>query len=205
MLARDLPPTSADEIARLAHQEANHRLANCLQFVAMMLASEERVPDPTARTVLAGARMRIAALARLSRTLTDLDGERIALDSHLGDICNDVADAFFVPSNVQLIVNIDDVSLAPRAARTLGLVLHELLVNALKHGAQGCVEVMCGVTASGTVELCVVNETTAVASADREPGRGTAIVRALLQSCGGVYRFEHRGRQVAQVATLPRD
>lgn len=119
----------ADEIRNLLVAELNHRVKNALAIV-QSLATQTSRNAPSVEAFLAGFNNRLQSLASAHNVLTDADWvgasilqlvhSQIALradDCHRISICG------------------EDVTLPPQTALQFTLILHELMTNAVKHGA----------------------------------------------------------------------
>jgi PAS domain S-box-containing protein len=117
---------AAEEHQRLLVQELAHRVKNTLavvQGIAARSLVDGRTLDE-ARDVLT---WRLRALAGAHTLLIDGGWQGASLKA--------LAEATLAAYGRQVEVEGADVVLTPKAALTLGLVLHELATNALKHGA----------------------------------------------------------------------
>lgn len=113
--------------------EADHRIANSIQFAASMLRHESRqvTSAEDACTVLTDAANRLSAIARMHRQLTQAPPERnVNLARYLEPFREDIAQSIAV----FLKVNATDVTLRAETAVQICLLLNELAMNAVKHG-----------------------------------------------------------------------
>jgi PAS domain S-box-containing protein len=116
----------AEERQRLLLRELSHRVKNTLaivQVIANRSLTNERTLDE-ARAVLVE---RLRALAATHDLLTASGWEGASLKA--------IAEAELRPYGKRAELIGQDLLLSPRAAQTLGLILHELATNAAKHGA----------------------------------------------------------------------
>ncbi|HEX8232199.1 MAG TPA: HWE histidine kinase domain-containing protein [Caulobacteraceae bacterium] len=109
--------------------ELNHRVKNVLAVVAGIAAQTARAsPTVAAFSESFGARLRSLAQAH------DLLTERSWLPTPLRAVAEAVLDAYLGQGG-RVSLEGPELSLEPKAAVSLGLVLHELMTNAVKHGA----------------------------------------------------------------------
>ncbi|MEJ0060052.1 MAG: sensor histidine kinase [Terricaulis sp.] len=120
--------------------EAHHRIANDLAVIASMVRLQatalkdraEAITAEDARDVLAGAASRIDAVGRLHRTLCYSGGAPMLAD-FLKGICRDAASFAAVPGS-DVRCRVDAVpEISAERTRALGLIVHELVLNALKY------------------------------------------------------------------------
>ncbi|WP_206934678.1 sensor histidine kinase [Roseococcus thiosulfatophilus] len=115
--------------------ELHHRVKNNIQMLVGMLGMSRRAAawatDPQA--VLAEASRRLAAVGTVHQMLYLGDNLRgVPGETFLQPVAGGVLASLGVPHGVSLLA--DPVEISNDAAVPLGLVLHELLVNAVKHG-----------------------------------------------------------------------
>jgi two-component sensor histidine kinase len=134
---------SEDPLADLetALAEAIHRARNDLHAViAMLRLQANAAADPLVRTALLAAEARVRALSNLNARL-DAQGEgletTIGSVSFLNGLATDLRDMHFGQRPVALDVRAEPHRIALVHAKPLGLVLNELVVNALKYAFPG--------------------------------------------------------------------
>jgi PAS domain S-box-containing protein len=117
-------------------QELNHRVKNSLALVASMLALQRRQCAGEAEAALADAHRRILAIARVHESLYGgIVGDRIDLAALAEKL---ILQASVLRPGVEGTVEArGPASLSSDRAVSFGLLLNELLVNALKHGYAG--------------------------------------------------------------------
>ena len=133
--------------------EAHHRIANDLAVIASMvrlqavsLAKEELLTGQQARASLNDAASRIDAVGRLHRTLCYAADGRTA-KPFLEGICRDAA-SFAAGAGTEVRCSVElRREPSPERLRALGLIIHEMVLNGLKHahptGVSGLIEVRC--------------------------------------------------------------
>ncbi|RUZ71199.1 PAS domain-containing protein [Mesorhizobium sp. M7A.F.Ca.US.006.01.1.1] len=133
-------PRSIDERIREKDtllRELQHRVKNNLQMITALIRMETRnaaEPDQKRFERLAG---RVDALAILYQTLSGDDGkDEVDLGVYLSQIASAVMNSHAV-EGIRLDMKVDTYPVSINVAMPTGLVVNELLTNALKHAFQG--------------------------------------------------------------------
>jgi chemotaxis protein methyltransferase CheR len=169
-------------------QEMQHRVANSLQIIASILLLKARtVQSEETRLHLQDAHQRVMSVATVQQQLHASGlNERIEIGPYLCKLCDSLA-ASMIGERRPLSIKVQASSggAVSSEAVSLGLIVTELVINALKHGfqgeEQGEILVSYGAQASGW-RLSVSDNGAGVQDADGEPphtGLGTSIVEAL--------------------------
>ena len=144
-------PDAANSPSRAASrktrtQESEHRIKNHLQLIGSSLAIQARgAVHAEARELLMQAYGRISAIARLHGRFQDLsDLNEIQISEFLGEVCADLSICFNATGAppVQLELDIQQKAMQAADALTLGLIVNELVTNAVKHGPRGRVQLV---------------------------------------------------------------
>lgn len=119
-------------------RELQHRVKNNLQMITALIRLEARnLPDGATEKRFDRLAGRIDALALLYRSLSDEGvGEGIDLGSYLSGIASSVMRAHAV-EGIHLDMQVDTWPVSVNVAMPAGLVVNELLTNALKHAFAG--------------------------------------------------------------------
>lgn len=116
-------------------KEFGHRVANSLQLISAMLTLQARdVADPQAREHLRSAVDRVSAVSRLNAQLylPDESGS-VRLDEFLRQLVDDFRAALTRNSPIRIEVEADPTEIDYDRGSRLGLVLNEILTNAVKY------------------------------------------------------------------------
>ena len=169
-------------------QEMQHRVANSLQIIASILLLKARtVQSEETRLHLQEAHQRVMSVATVQEQLhaTGLN-ERIEIGPYLTKLCASLA-ASMIGERRPLSIKVKASSggATSSEAVSLGLIVTELVINALKHafpeGNEGEIVVSYELQDSGWC-LSVADNGSGTQEADGEPshtGLGTSIVEAL--------------------------
>jgi two-component system CheB/CheR fusion protein len=117
-------------------REIHHRVKNNLQIIASLLSLQfGNLEDPAIRTLLEDSRRRIDAMALVHEKLyLSPDLARIDLGSYVKSFTEQLSQSSVRSGLVGVHIQADEVLLTPDAAIPCGLILTELISNALKHG-----------------------------------------------------------------------
>ncbi len=181
-------------------RELAHRVRNDFQAVGMLLHVEgARSATPETKEVLKVLADRIAVLGRVHTRLAHREhGERINLGAFLRELAADFETIRIGTRLVTLVVDVADVQSGQKQAVYLGLVVNELLTNALKHAFPDGQVGRITITLRGEGDhliLRVADDGVGWApdsSADRgdTADHGTGLVRAFVQALGGTLDVE---------------
>lgn len=121
----------------LLRREIHHRVKNNLQVISSLLFLQStHVTDPNTREILRESQGRARAIALIHEKLyqsTDLT--KIAFCDYVRQLLGDLFHAYGVSSEVvSLKIGAEGIFLGIDAAIPCGLILNELVTNALKHG-----------------------------------------------------------------------
>jgi len=192
----------------LLMQEVHHRVKNSLQLVHSLLTMQARTAaSPEAAEQLAESAGRVRTigaihdqLCRGAMTLT------VAVKDYLSDLAEDIrrSMASTCPERV-LTVTADAVTWSAADVSTLGLVMTELVTNALKHG-QGEVKVTFTHPPDAQGILVVEDEGRNLPP-DFDPrasrGLGMRLVRGLVVERGGSLTVDRDAAMTRFIVTLP--
>jgi two-component sensor histidine kinase len=121
-------------------RESDHRIKNHLQLIGSSLAIQARgAAHAEARELLMQAYGRVSAVARLHERFQNMVGlANIQIADFLNEVCADLAICFNAAgsSPVQLEVDVESRAMQAADALTLGLIVNELVTNAVKHGSR---------------------------------------------------------------------
>ena len=202
---------SRDRLERLAEQQAlllrevNHRVANSLQLIsALIVMQARRVQDPEARAVLQRAVERVEAVSRVHRRLyTSANVETVRMDQYLDGLVEELRSAVTAEEAGRLIhLQADPVAVETDRAVALGLIVNELVTNALKYaypaGRPGDVRVSFGQRDGAGLALVVEDDGAgypADGAAPQGSGLGNVIVSAMARTARGTVTRDpaHQG------------
>jgi two-component sensor histidine kinase len=167
-------------------QELQHRVANSLQIIAsVLMQSARKVQSDETRTHLFDAHQRVMSVAALQQQLATSSASDVELRPYFKALCNSIGASMIRDHNqLSLDVSVDDSRCGADVSVSLGLIVTELVINALKHAFPG--------DRNGKIKvdyrshgpnwaLSVTDNGIGMPAdaADAKPGLGTGIVEAL--------------------------
>lgn len=187
----------AERQKTLLLQELSHRVSNHFASLASLINLKAAdVADPLARSALDGVIEQIRVLARVHDRFR-LVGDDIVIDSDafLGGLCADLQQTLAAIKPVVIQWKIELVRLSPAQAVPLGLIVNELVTNAIKHafpeGRAGTVLVRLE-REDGHGILTVEDDGVGAQASSTGKGLGHKLVPALTQQLGGKVVTEPR-------------
>ncbi|KPF83398.1 histidine kinase [Brevundimonas sp. AAP58] len=189
-------------------QELQHRVANSLQIIAsVILQSARKVQSDEARLHLKDAHSRVMSVAALQQQLAASRLGEVELAPYFTQLCKSIAASMIHdPERLTLTVEADDSAADADVSVSLGLVVTELVINALKHafpgGRNGTIRV--GYESHGANwTLTVADDGVGMPkdAASATPGLGTSIVEALARQLHARIQVEdqHPGTRVSVI------
>jgi two-component sensor histidine kinase len=123
---------------RLMFHELQHRVSNSLQVVGSILKMQERaLKDPTAKSALAAASARLRVISGIQRQLHNPDRQSADITALLTALLPEVAQGSGLEARGEVVVQGAPLVLDPDRITPVGLVVVELVSNALEHAGEG--------------------------------------------------------------------
>ncbi|RYE86753.1 MAG: histidine kinase [Hyphomicrobiales bacterium] len=181
-------------------QDTNHRIGNSLATVSSLLGLQvSRTRSEEVRMALDAAQARVHAIASAHRRLRlGADLETISADEFLDSVLEDLRTTHAVGRTVTFHGTFDPLTINARDATTIGIVLGELITNALKHAfpdnRPGVIWAKLARNAEGVAVLTVEDDGKGLSpeGAKSEAGLGAMIVKQLARQFGGEPHYEAR-------------
>jgi two-component sensor histidine kinase len=178
-------------------QELQHRVANSLQIIAsVLLQSARRVQSDEARGHLHDAHNRVMSIATLQQQLAASRLGDVELRGYFTQLCESLgASMIHDHDKVSIAVTADGTSVIADISVSLGLIVTELVINALKHafpgGRDGKILVDYHIHDVGwTLSVSDNGIGTPETLVDAKPGLGTSIVEALASQLHATVEIE---------------
>ena len=116
-------------------QEVQHRVANSLQIIAsVLMQSARKVQSEETRSHLRDAHSRVMSIASVQQQLAASDVGDVDLRAYIAQLCQSLGASMIQdPLKLSLTAVVDESSVGADVSISLGLVVTELVINALKH------------------------------------------------------------------------
>lgn len=170
-------------------QEVQHRVANSLQIIAsVLMQSARRVQSEEARGHLNNAHHRVMSIAAVQRQLSTSKGGNVELGTYLTQLCGSLGASMIAdPNRLSISVAVDDSAVEADVSISLGLIVTELVINALKHAfpAKPVGMITVGYSSAGSDWTLSVTDNgigMPTGSEALKAGLGTGIVEALARN-----------------------
>jgi two-component sensor histidine kinase len=193
-------------------QELQHRVANSLQIIAsVLLQSARRVQSDESRSHLQAAHQRVMSVAAMQKQLAISAQDEVELRPYFTDLCESLGASMIRDRDqLSLVVHADATVTSADVSVSLGLIVTELVINALKHafpGERGGM-IIVDYRAKGTDWTLSVrdNGVGKPKSPERaKVGLGTSIVSALAKQLHARVEFDETspGTSVSIIYPLP--
>jgi two-component sensor histidine kinase len=186
-------------------EEIQHRVANEYAILAAGLHLRAQGCADPIQTFLMETSERLKAFAAVHRALLlPRNGIAVDLGEYLHELCMALSRASLAERGLSLLFHEASVPVEPHRAWRAGLIVSELITNAVRHGswerAGGIIEVE---LLSGPSNVqCSVSDNGG-GSIGLAPGRGTHIVAALAQELEGRIHRESNEHGVTVLLTFP--
>ena len=159
---------SALEEKDLLLREIHHRVKNNLQLVSSLLNLQSRyIKDPTAVSAINEGRSRVRSMALIHQNLYQKENlTGVHVKQYFSKLLQELFETYQVLDRVDLNLEIDEVHLDVDTIIPIGLILNELVTNALKYAfPEG---------SSGSLRICLKEESGALNLEVQDDGVGMA-------------------------------
>ncbi|MCU0844653.1 MAG: PAS domain S-box protein [Spirochaetes bacterium] len=193
------------EITRLLEEkelllrEVHHRIKNNMSTVMSLLSLQSQNDAPPAvTTALQDARSRIQSMMIVyDKLYRSADFRNVSLREYLTPLIDEIVASYTISAKITVEKLIDDFPLHAEKLFPVGLILNELLTNAMKYAfngrSSGRIAVTVSRTASGIV-LVVHDDGPGLPEAalsGRSAGFGIKLVEMMMTQVGGTMRIEN--------------
>lgn len=191
----------AKDRAEILLGEVNHRVANSLAMVSALVGLQANAIDnEEARSALSETQARIQAIAGVHRHLYTTDDVRsVNLRDYLQSLAAELETTMQAKETAtRILLDVQDISIPTEKAASVGVIVTELVTNALKYayadGEAG--EIRIGLSRSGTQDIGLVVEDDGIGwdgtGAPQGTGLGSRIVKAMAVSLGATVSYANK-------------
>lgn len=180
-------------------REIHHRVKNNMTVISSMIALHSRlIKNDEDRQMLDEARARIKAMAIIHEKLYQSgDMSKISTSDYLGDILKEISSSYAISNGRSVIwTDIQDIKLSIDDAIPCGLIINELVANAMKHAfpESGGGEINVNVSLNGTGKVIISVSDNGVGMPDDFESRksaslGLTLVDALVRQLRGELKL----------------
>lgn len=180
-------------------KEVHHRVKNNLQLISSLLSLQaSRIEDPAVAELFADSRNRVRSMALVHENLYRAgDFARVSMKAHIQNLCSHLIRAYGAQSrNVDLVMHIEDLQMDMDRAVSCGLIINELVSNALKHAfpddKAGHIEVALSLQHDRRCMLTVRDDGVGLHAGSTSSGSlGLQLVQDLTQQLRGTIAVTH--------------
>lgn len=182
-------------------KEIHHRVKNNLQLISGILELQAvKFDDENIKVVMEEGQSRVRSMALIHQQLYQSeDLGQINFEEYLVKLVNDIVVAFNNENlKIETEINVNNLSFDVNVAVPLGLIINELVTNALKHGFEGRSEgkILISINQEENDEFLLLvhdngNGLPKNFNADELNSLGLRLVRGLSRQLGGDYSFSN--------------
>lgn len=205
LFRRAVRRTAAERDRQIAERdlylaEFEHRVKNNFAIVAGLLDMQgRRATDPVIAEALATARARVESIARAHRHLYrdgTADPGTVEMCDYLGDLCAALGEALFLRGDIVLECSAAPAQVPRDRAVSIGLIVNELVTNAVKHAfagrERGHIQVRFGPRPGGGWIASIADDGVGLpqTSERAKTGLGNRLVEAFARQAGGTIHTD---------------
>ncbi len=116
-------------------KEIHHRVKNNFQIVSSLLELQaSSIEDETFRAIALEGKNRINAMALIHKKLYQHDDLKMFFDEYIKKLVGDITKIYNKDGHIELVISVPHISFDIDTSIPLGLMVNELVTNALKYG-----------------------------------------------------------------------
>lgn len=179
-------------------KEIHHRVKNNLEVVSSLLALQSaQIDDPHVKDAMQEGQNRVQSIGIVHQKLYQRDNlAAIEMKDYFLNLSENVLDTFGAEDCVRIELAMQELELDVDTAVPLGLIVNELLSNALKYafpsGQQGAIKIKLEKTGAAILRLEVADNGIGKSGMTRGTGFGAQLVSLLTRQLDGAMREEIR-------------
>jgi two-component sensor histidine kinase len=201
----------ARDRAEILLGEVNHRVANSLAMVAALVGLQANaIENEDAKQALSETQMRIQAIAGVHRHLYSSDGVRsVQIADYLKSLLAELETTIQAgEAHARIVVRADSIAVPTEKAASIGVIVTELVTNALKYaygsGPQGEIRVVV-TQGDGLASLRVEDDGVGYdgSGPTQGTGLGSRIVKAMAHGLSGTVTYAIGQHGTVATVTFP--
>ncbi len=155
--------------------EVHHRIKNNLYTISNMLSLHaSQTENKEATKAIGEAVNRLISMSLLyERLYQNKIQSGLPLSAYIPDLARQIIDAN-AAGNIELLVQIDEISLPPKQLSSIGIMLNEIISNSIKHAFSATTNPLISITATRSedgIEICCRDNGNGI-TPDIEPQKG---------------------------------
>ncbi len=179
-------------------KEVHHRIKNFMNTIKGLLFLQiESFKDPSVITALQDIESRVFSMMILYDKLYRSENfSNMSLCEYLPVLVDEITATFPIKTSVKIEKTIDDFKLDIKILQPIGIIINELLTNAMKHAFNGRESGLIAITAKHRVNHCTIEVMDNGCGLDESisfensPGFGMQLVMMLSRQIGAAIRIE---------------
>lgn len=182
-------------------KELQHRVKNNLNIISSLLGLElDRLTDEHARKIFINAQSRIRSMSVIYEQLYNSAGlDTVDLSAYIKELSDSLIKTYAIEAgSIKLVFRVSEVMIDMKRAVSIGLILNELITNALKYaypaGSKGEIRIDLE-KSDGEIMLCISDDGTGMPDGYKlktADSLGIRLVRMLTEQLGGSLNIESK-------------
>ncbi|MEZ7893076.1 MAG: PAS domain S-box protein [Candidatus Wallbacteria bacterium] len=181
-------------------KEVHHRIKNNMHTISGLLSFQSNLSfDAATRENLADASGRIRSMMVLyDKLYCSEDNSSISIKDYIPTLVNEIASIFSKNSPLRIQTQIEDIVLGVNILTPLGIILNELISNAVKHAFDGCDDRIINISAfkkEGRMAIIFKDNGTGISdtiSFKNSSGFGLQLIQMLVKQMKGAISIENQ-------------
>jgi len=172
-------------------KEIHHRVKNNLQVVNSLLKLQSRdIEDENVVAMFKEAQNRVLSMALLHEKMYRSDNlQHIDVQDHITLLVEDLLKTYVVGKDINSEINVKDIVIGIRTLVPLGLIINEIITNALKHAfkgrEKGGIKVHLKQLKGTTYEMIIGDDGVGLKEKNESKGIGTKLIQIFTKQLNG--------------------
>ena len=170
--------------------ELNHRVNNeFAAAISVVSVAATRSGNQEVKTALTAVTHLLHQYAAVHRALQMPEQGDAVLDAeaYLRQLCHSISRSYLDNRKIKLVLAVEPLLMPAATGWRLGMIIYELMINAMRHAFEGGGEIRVAVRRDGAFVKCSVQDNGSN-TGNIQPGRGLKIAYALSNALGGRFK-----------------